>query len=79
MLLRYCDGIMIRTFAQEEVETLAKHANIPVINGLTDFCHPCQVLADLMTVREHKAVLEGLKMCTSATATTWPTPLSWAA
>ena len=54
---------MIRTFAQEEVETLAAHANIPVINGLTDFCHPCQVLADLMTVREHKAVLEGLKMC----------------
>ena len=63
VLLRYCDGIMIRTFAQEEVETLAAHANIPVINGLTDFCHPCQVLADLMTVREHKAVLEGLKMC----------------
>ena len=59
VLLRYCDGIMIRTFAQEEVETLAAHANIPVINGLTDFCHPCQVLADLMTVREHKAVLEG--------------------
>ena len=49
VLLRYCDGIMIRTFAQEEVETLAAHANIPVINGLTDFCHPCQVLADLMT------------------------------
>ena len=63
VLLRYCDGIMIRTFAQEEVETLAKYASIPVINGLTDFCHPCQVLADLMTVREHKAVLEGLKMC----------------
>ena len=62
-MLRYCDGIMIRTFAQEEVETLAAHANIPVINGLTDFCHPCQVLADLMTVREHKAVLKGLKMC----------------
>ena len=56
VLLRYCDGIMIRTFAQEEVETLAAHANIPVINGLTDFCHPCQVLADLMTVREHKAL-----------------------
>ncbi len=63
VLSRYCDGIMIRTFAQEEVETLAAHATIPVINGLTDFCHPCQVLADLMTVREHKAVLEGLKMC----------------
>ena len=63
VLLRYCDGIMIRTFAQEEVETLAAHANIPVINGLTDFCHPCQVLADLMTVREHKGTLEGLNMC----------------
>ena len=63
VLDRYCDGIMIRTFAQEEVETLAKYASIPVINGLTDFCHPCQVLADLMTIREHKARLEGLKMC----------------
>ena len=63
VLLRYCDGIMIRTFAQEEVETLAAHANIPVINGLTDFCHPCQVLADLMTVREKMTRLEGLKLC----------------
>ena len=63
VLSRYCDGVMIRTFAQEEVESLARYADIPVINGLTDFCHPCQVLADLMTVREHKAVLEGLKLC----------------
>ena len=63
VLDRYCDGIMIRTFAQEEVETLAKYATIPVINGLTDFCHPCQVLADLMTIREHKGKLEGLKLC----------------
>ncbi len=63
VLSRYCDGIMIRTFGQEEVETLAQYASIPVINGLTDFCHPCQVLADLLTVREHKAVLEGLKLC----------------
>lgn len=63
VLDRYCDGIMIRTFAQEEVEELARYAKIPIINGLTDFCHPCQVLADLMTVREHKAVLEGLKLC----------------
>ena len=63
VLDRYCDGIMIRTFAQEEVETLARYTEIPVINGLTDFCHPCQVLADLLTIREHKAVLEGLKMC----------------
>ena len=63
VLSRYCDGIMIRTFAQSEVEELAKYASIPVINGLTDFCHPCQVLADLLTIREHKAVLEGLKLC----------------
>ncbi len=63
VLSRYLDGIMIRTFDQEEVETLALAGSIPVINGLTDFCHPCQVLADLMTVREHKGTLEGLNMC----------------
>ena len=63
VLSRYLDGIMIRTFAQQEVESLAEYGSIPVINGLTDFCHPCQVLADLMTVREHKGVLEGLHMC----------------
>ena len=63
VLSRYLDGIMIRTFAQSEVEMLAEYGSIPVINGLTDFCHPCQVLADLMTVREHKGVLEGLNMC----------------
>lgn len=63
VLSRYCDGIMIRTFAQKEVEDLAQYGSIPVINGLTDFCHPCQVLADLMTIREHKGVLDGLKMC----------------
>ena len=63
VLDRYCDGIMIRTFAQEEVEELAKYTTIPVINGLTDFAHPCQVLADLMTVRERMTRLEGLKLC----------------
>ena len=63
VLSRYCDGIMIRTFGQEEVEKLAQYASIPVINGLTDFAHPCQVLADLMTVREHLAHLDGLKLC----------------
>ena len=63
VLSRYCDGIMIRTFDQAEVETLAKYATIPIINGLTDFAHPCQVLADLMTIRERKASLKGLKMC----------------
>ena len=63
VLSRYLNGIMIRTFAQKEVEDLAEYGSIPVINGLTDFCHPCQVLADLMTIREKYAVLEGLKMC----------------
>ena len=63
VLSRYLNGIMIRTFAQKEVEDLAKFGSIPVINGLTDFCHPCQVLADLMTIRERKAKLEGLKIC----------------
>ena len=63
VLSRYLDGIMIRTFEQEEVEKLAAYGSIPIINGLTDFCHPCQVLADLMTVREHKGTLEGLNMC----------------
>lgn len=61
VLSRYCDGIMIRTFEQEKVEELAEYASIPVINGLTDFCHPCQVLADLMTIREHYSTLDGLK------------------
>ena len=63
VLSRYCDGIMIRTYGQEEVETLAQYASIPVINGLTDFAHPCQVLADLMTIREKMTKLEGLKLC----------------
>ena len=63
VLSRYLDGIMIRTFAQAEVEKLAECGSIPIINGLTDYCHPCQVLADLMTIREHKGVLKGLKMC----------------
>jgi len=63
VLSRYLDGIMIRTFAQQEVEDLAKYGSIPVINGLTDYCHPCQVLADLMTIRELKGSFKGLKMC----------------
>lgn len=63
VLSRYLDGIMIRTYEQKEVEELAKVGTIPIINGLTDFCHPCQVLADLMTIREKFGKLEGLKMC----------------
>ena len=62
VLSRYLDGIMIRTFAQKEVEDLAKYGSIPVINGLTDLYHPCQVLADLMTIREYFGKLKGLKM-----------------
>lgn len=63
VLSRFLDGIMIRTFAQQEVEDLAKYGSIPIINGLTDYCHPCQVLADLMTIREHKGTFKDLKMC----------------
>ena len=63
VLSRYLDGIMIRTFKQSDVEDLAKYGSIPVINGLTDYCHPCQVLADLMTIREYKGSLKGLKLC----------------
>ena len=63
VLSRYLDGIMIRTFHQEEVESLARCGTIPIINGLTDYCHPCQVLADLMTIREHRGGLRGNKLC----------------
>lgn len=62
VLSRYLDGIMIRTFAQKEVEDLAKYGTIPIINGLTDYAHPCQVLADLMTVREYKGEFDNLKL-----------------
>lgn len=63
VLSRYLDGIMIRTFAQQDVIDLAEYGSIPIINGLTDFAHPCQILADLQTIREFKGKLEGLKMC----------------
>jgi ornithine carbamoyltransferase len=62
VLSRYVDGIMIRTFDHGEVEELARHATIPVINGLTDLSHPCQVLADLFTVREHLGGWEGKRI-----------------
>lgn len=61
-LSRFLDGIMIRTYSHADVEELARHATIPVINGLTDFNHPCQIMADLMTVKEHKGKLAGLKL-----------------
>jgi len=63
VLSRYLDGIMIRTFEQSEVEDFAKYGSNPIINALTDYAHPCQVLADLQTIREHKKTLAGLKIC----------------
>ncbi len=62
VLSRYLDGIMIRTYDHKDVEDLAKYSSIPIINGLTDLLHPCQVMADLMTIYEHKNKLKGLKM-----------------
>ncbi len=62
VLSRYLDGIMIRTFKQSDVEELAEFGSIPIINGLTDLVHPCQILADLQTIEEHKGRLEGIKL-----------------
>ena len=62
VLSRYVDGIMIRTFGHAEVEELAKFATVPVINGLTDLLHPCQILADLLTVRQHLGTIDGRKV-----------------
>ena len=62
VLSRYVDGIMIRTFDQDDVEELARHASIPVINGLTDISHPCQALADVMTIRERFGRIEGVRV-----------------
>ena len=62
VLSRYVDGIMIRTFAQDDVEELARHGSVPVINGLTDSSHPCQALADVMTIRERLGRLEGVRV-----------------
>jgi ornithine carbamoyltransferase len=62
VLSRYVDGIMIRTFAHAEIEQLARHASVPIINGLTDLLHPCQILADLLTVRQHLGTWEGKRI-----------------
>lgn len=62
VLSRFVDGIMIRTYAQSEVEELAHYATVPVINGLTDLTHPCQILADFLTIKEHKGRLAGLRL-----------------
>ena len=62
VLERYLDAIMIRTFAQDDVELLAEQADIPVINGLTDYAHPCQALGDLMTIRERLGRLSGVRL-----------------
>jgi ornithine carbamoyltransferase len=62
VLSRYVDGIMIRTFDQDDVEELSRHASIPVINGLTDSSHPCQALADVMTIRERLGRIEGVRV-----------------
>lgn len=63
VLSRYLDGIMIRTYKQSDLEELVEYGSIPIINGLTDYVHPCQILADLQTIREYKGKLEGLKLC----------------
>lgn len=62
VLSRYVDGIMIRTFAHSQVEELAKFATVPVVNGLTDLLHPCQVLADILTVRQHLGTIDGKRV-----------------
>src|SRR6266496_534860 len=62
VLSRYLDALVVRTFAQDDVEELALHASIPVVNALTDAAHPCQILADLMTIRERRGRLDGLKL-----------------
>jgi ornithine carbamoyltransferase len=62
VLSRYVDGIMIRTFAHSEVEELAKYSDVPVINGLTDLLHPCQILADILTIRQHLGSIDGRKV-----------------
>ena len=80
MLGRYYDAIVYRTFKQSDVDALARYSGVPVVSGMTDYAHPLQVLTDLMTVREYKGKLAGLKAGfvggapgSSVMATTWPT------
>ena len=62
VISRYCDLVMIRTFAHEDIENFAKHSKVPVINALTDLSHPCQIMADLLTIKEHFGKLDGLTL-----------------
>ena len=68
VMSRFCDGIMIRWFDHQEVVDLARYASVPVINGLTDFAHPCQALADFMTLLEHMGDVRGKRLCCHCTA-----------
>ncbi len=79
VLGRYYDCVVWRTYRQSDLEEFAELAGVPVINGLTDYAHPCQVLADLMTIRERRGTLAGRSSALSATAAAWQTASSWAA
>jgi len=72
IMSRYLDGVVVRTFSQESVEEFARAASIPVINGLTDLLHPCQILSDLFTIGEKRAPTKVLKSHTWETATISP-------
>ena len=78
VLGRYYDCVVWRTYRQSDLEEFAELAGVPVINGLTDYAHPCQVLADLMTIRERRAALRAGSSALSATAVAWQTASSWA-
>ena len=79
VLGRYYDCVVWRTYRQSDLEEFAEFAGVPVINGLTDYAHPCQVLADLMTIRERRGALAGQKLCFVGDGSNMPTASSWAA
>ena len=79
VLGRYYDCVVWRTYRQSDLEEFAEFAGVPVINGLTDYAHPCQVLADLMTIRERRVRWQARSSASSATVAIWPTASSWAA